>query len=433
MNNSAAVLVAFNFPPLNVVASQRAARMARELLNRYDHVYVLRLSPEGLSPSFVDPDYSRDLLEHPNLHCIDVRPLFDRRGFSADQSLIHRVAGSLLIRVLCSPGADWIPSLNRALAAVPESLQVKVVIATGPPFVSFISALRWADGRSAPTILDYRDLWSRNPVAKYPKLARALINRWLERPINRAATIMTTVSEGCRDVLLRDDPGVPIRLLMNVPDLAYCQYFESIAQTCDPASAILGDGVLNITFTGQVYEHCTFAPLLRAISQLADAMRRRVMVHYYGSCSEMVVNEFKEHGLRDCLNDHGMVPKEAAIRALYGSHILLSLVHASETAVDPSITGLVTTKIFDYLLVNKPIFNIGPPEAELNRFARQIGCQMFHSFISSDIESMTVFLKSALNGQMVDTSNSQKLQIPDFGADFNRILDEVEIMVESRF
>lgn len=406
--------------------------MARELLNRYGNVYVLRLSPEGLSPSFVDLDYCRDLLEHPNLRCINVRPLFNRRGFSADQSLIHRLAGSLLIRMFCSPGADWVSALSAALETVPESLQVKLVIATGPPFVSFMTALRWANARSAPTILDYRDLWSRNPVGKYPKLARALVNRWLERPLNREATILTTVSEGCRDILLRDDVGTPIHLLMNVPDLAYRHYFESIGQICEPASAIMSDSVLNITFTGQVYEHCTFAPLLRAIQLLPDAMRRRVTVHYYGGCSAMVVKEFREYELGNCLNDHGMVSKENAIRALYGAHILLSLVHDSDTAVDPSITGLVTTKIFDYLLVNKPILNIGPPEAEVNRFARQIGAEMFHSFISSDVGSMAAFLKSAFDGQIAKTPTSQKLQIPDFASDFNRILDEVECKVDSQ-
>ncbi len=428
MENFAAILVAFNFPPINLVASQRALRMARVLLGRYSKVYILRLNPVGLEESFLDYEYGKDILDHPNLECLDVDLMFNQRGLNKKKFLFHRLIGGLITRIFCGPGLDWIPSLRLALNKIPESVPIKVVIATGPPFITFKPILSWALNRSAPVILDYRDLWSKNPIARYTKISRFFVNRFIERQVNRSAALLTTVSNGCRDRILGDNVNLKVRILMNVPDSDYRNYFSVISEEYFSKALTEKNEVIRIVFSGQVYSHCTFAPILAAIVRLPMELRKLINIHYYGSCSKMVIKEFNAYKLSECLFDHGMVSKENSIKGILSADILLSLVHTESVSEDSSVTGLMTTKIFDYFLSGKPVLSIGPPDTDINRFAINIGYHRigFHSFIAKDTTAITDFLLSVLISKPNQSVTQPLIEMPDFSSHFHQILLEAE-------
>ena len=426
---TAAVLVAFHFPPLNVVAAQRGLRLARTLLDRYDRVYVVRQDWRQLAPSVLDHEFAKDVLENPRLVCIDSQPLLARRGYSASPSLIHRLVGGVFTRLLCSPGFDWIPALSRALESLSPSIDFKVVVASGPPFVPFAACVRWAARRHIPLILDYRDLWSRNPISRFPWIARLLVNRFLERPINRAATLATTVSHGCKAMIERDATIAPVRVLLNSPDASYRLFVGNIAAAKARSGGKAGRdrfAPFRLVFTGQVYPHCTFAPVIRALLQLPKDILERLEVHYFGGCSAMVRREFDRFGADGFLVDHGMVSKAESIEAILDADLLLSLVHTEEKSSDPSVSGLMTTKIYDYFLSGGPILNIGPFDSEVNRFAGDIGYTPFHSFVASDTTGLCRFLQGAIDGEGLQSLEPCSLEMTDFSSDFRAILSDTE-------
>src|SRR5205085_4957034 len=129
---------------------------------------------------------------------------------------------------LCGPGIDWIRPLRRGLDAIPQSAEVRIVLATGPPFITFGTAARFGALRRARVILDYRDLWTSNPHAPYPAIAKALVNALIARRVSGAATLITTVSEGCRQSLLANGTHVPVRVLYNSPDRAYLSHYRDV-------------------------------------------------------------------------------------------------------------------------------------------------------------------------------------------------------------
>ncbi len=426
---TAAVLVAFHFPPLNVVAAQRGLRLARTLLDRYDTVYVVRQDWRQLATSVLDHEFAKGVLENPRLVCIDSQPMLARRGYSASPSLIHRLVGGVFTRLLCGPGVDWIPAISGALESLSPSIDIRMVVASGPPFVPFVACLRWAGRRRIPVILDYRDLWSRNPISRFPWMARLLVNRFVERRINRAATLMTTVSHGCKAMIERDAKIAPVRVLLNSPDASYRQFVSNIAATKARSDGEPGRDRLapfRLVFTGQVYPHCTFAPVIHAALQLPGDILGRLEVHYFGGCSAMVRREFDRFGIGDLLVDHGMVSKAEAVAAILEADLLLSLVHAGEKSPDPSVSGLMTTKVYDYFLSGGPILNIGPFDAEVNRFAVDIGYTPFHSFVASDTKGLVSFLRDAIDGEGLRSLEPCSLEMPDFTTDFQVILTEAE-------
>src|SRR6476660_4096226 len=155
-----AVLVAQQFLPLNVVASQRALRMARTLLGRFERVYVFFRDTSSMAPEFLDRQYGSDVLEDPRLLAVPVRPLLNWYGYGVQNSPLQKLVGGVATRFLCGHGVDWIPSLRHAFARISDSEPVRLVLATGLPFIPFMAAIRFAAVRRAPTILDYRDLWT---------------------------------------------------------------------------------------------------------------------------------------------------------------------------------------------------------------------------------------------------------------------------------
>ena len=425
MPGDCAVLVAQDFLPLNVVSAQRALRMSRALLNRYARLYVVCRDSRSLDPSFLDHEYGKDVLQNPRLVRLDTTPILRHYGYGAARSAVQRLVGGVATRAFCGPGLDWIPAVRGALRRIPATEAIGLTVATGPPFITFNTVARWADSRRSPTVLDYRDLWTANPQAPYPRLSRGLVNRWFERPANRRAALLTTVSEGCKAMLGPHAEGIPIRVLYNAPDRAYLQHYRDIVDECrrNGGANRHAPGSLQVVFTGQVYSGCTFAPFLQAMATLPRAKAEQIVVHYYGDASALARREFQQFNFAQSLVDHGRVSKDDSLRAILGANLLLSLIHTDRISTNPAVTGLMTTKVYDYLLSGRPILNIGPVNAEAIALAAEGGSRVFHNLTADDRGGLTGFLERALSNQ-VNASEPLSVSLPDFESQLDLILDE---------
>jgi peptidoglycan/xylan/chitin deacetylase (PgdA/CDA1 family) len=306
---------------------------------------------------------------------------------------------------------------------------VRVVIATGPPFIPFGAVASWTTRRSVPLILDYRDLWTANPHGDWTRAARAAVGWLFERRTNRRARVITTVSAGCATMLSAGTPEVPVRVLFNTPDQAYLDYFRTVVaevNTRDRQAKEAGPSLLHMVFAGQVYQGCTFAPVLKAVQALPDESWRRVRLHYYGASSALAQREFVQFGLGECLVDHGKVSKDESVRAICGADLLLSLIHTDRVARDPAVAGHMSTKVYDYFLSGIPILNIGPINADVNAFAASLRYAPFHSFPADDAAKLTQFLADAVAGRVLRPVPPLSVSLPRFESDLAEILGHVE-------
>lgn len=425
-----AVLVAQFFPPQNAVAAQRALRLARALLARYSKLYVVCLDTRELDPSYLDHEFGRDVLEDPRLVRLTSSPILKRYGYGARRnSLVHTVLGGIATRLFCGFGIDWIPAVRRALRDLDAAERVRVVIATGPPFIPFGAVATWAKNRAVPLILDYRDLWTANPHGEWSRAARAVVGRLFERRTNRRARVITTVSSGCATMLSAGTPEVPVRVLYNTPDQTYLSYFSQVVKDLGAEARPARDPAvepLRVVFAGQVYQGCTFAPVLKAVQALPPETWRRIRLHYYGASSALAQREFARYGLGECLVDHGKVSKDESVRAICGADLLLSLIHTDRVARDPAVAGHMSTKVFDYFLSGNPILNIGPINADVNTFAASLRYAPFHSFAADDTAALTTFLADAVAGTTLRPVPPLSVRLPRFESDLAEILGHVE-------
>jgi peptidoglycan/xylan/chitin deacetylase (PgdA/CDA1 family) len=306
---------------------------------------------------------------------------------------------------------------------------VRVVIATGPPFIPFGAVASWTTRRSVPLILDYRDLWTANPHGDWTRAARAAVGWLFERRTNRRARVITTVSAGCATMLSAGTPEVPVRVLFNTPDQAHLAYFRTVVddvRTRDRQAEEAGPSLLHMVFAGQVYQGCTFAPVLRALQALPPETWRQVRLHYYGASSALAQREFAQFGLGECLVDHGKVSKDESVRAICGADLLLSLIHTDRVARDPAVAGHMSTKVYDYFLSGIPILNIGPTNADVKAFAASIRYAPFHSFPAGDTTEIAGFLKNAVSGSTLHPVPPLSVSLPRFEDDLSEVLVHVE-------
>jgi hypothetical protein len=422
-----AVLVAQHFLPLNVVSAQRALRMVRTLLGRFERVYVMYGDTAIADPALLDHDYGSDVLTDPRLVRIAVRPVLTRYGYVPVTSRVQRLVGGVATRLLCSPGLDWMWPLHRALSDIPQAEEIRLVLATGPPFITFRSATRFAVARRAPLILDYRDLWTSNPHGRYPAVARSLVNQWIERPLNRAAAIVTTVSQGCRTWLVDNGGNARVRVLYNSPDPAYLDQYRNVVADWRQRRVEVADRArqrFRIVFTGHVHPTCTFVPVLKALTALPAAIRDRLEVHYYGDSSIVARTEFQQIDLSNLLTDHGAVSKDESLRAMLDADLLLSLIHTDRVSSDPAVTGHMSTKIYDYFLSGVPILNIGPVNAEVNQLAAEIGYRAFDSLPADDTAAIGRTIEQLVSAGRLRPREPFSVSLPRFDDGLSRIVDE---------
>lgn len=417
-----AILVSQYFPPFNIIASQRAMRMAATLLNNFECVYVVTLPTIDLPDGLLDLDFGKELLTDPRLKLVTVLPILTGYGDVKEKKLCHRLIGGFLTRLLCGPGVDWMPPLKKALLNIINQNNIKLIISTGQPFVTFYTVTKLAARNCIPCIIDYRDLWSQNPQFPYPGFARSLVRHTIEKQINKLATVVTTVSDGCAKSILDVQPLAKVEVLLNLPDKSYREKFKN-SENCSICSEF-DQNKLNVVLAGSVYEDCTCRLLVQALKAMPKEWRDRVIVHYYGLTGEIVVNDFRTQCLLNNLIDHGYVNKSEAIQVVKKADLLLSLVFDRPLYKQNPVNGIMTTKVFDYFLSGKPIINIGPQGADLNLFAERLGYTEFHSFESSQVYELAEFLINALQNLANFRKRRSCIDMPDFSQIFSLIIQK---------
>jgi hypothetical protein len=211
---------------------------------------------------------------------------------------------------------------------------------------------------------------------------------------------------------------------MNTPDELYTRWFQqqdtlAVDKSFDPLC-------LNIVLTGTIYMECTCKILIIALKLMPPVLRSRVRIHYFGASAKLIEGDFNDAGLREYFLDYGYVSKSVAIAAVKSADVLLSLVYDKENSRDSSaVLGLMTTKVFDYLLSGKPIINIGPLLSDVCILARESDYSEFHNFDLNQTNELSQFMATALCDLDKFRQRVSFAKLPDFSINFTQIIKDV--------
>jgi len=385
------LLLARSFPPTENIASVRTKNIAKHLSRLGWHVTVVTVDPRLL----VDPGDeagTRQLLACEGIERITTRhrlgnlvPGFVRVGLLGS---LRPVAGltRLLGRWLdVDSGYGWIrPVLKSCRRLQPGD--VDVIVASGPPYASFVAAEVLAKRLQCPFALDYRDPWTQSSYRWNRPRARSFR---AERRLVAGCSLITTVSpnlaEGFKQVF---GVGEKVHVLTNGFDP---EDLEGIRPTTFDHFALVYAGSFDPPPR-------VVTPLLRAI-KLARAKAGSMSpmrFHYYGRQSKHVIAEAHRLGVDQMIVDHGQVSRAEALSAVKGAGAVAVVTSVLEDSAHDA-RGIVTGKVFEALGLGAPILLVAPEGSDAAAIVEGTGGGRRSS--ASDVAGMASFLEAARAGR----------------------------------
>lgn len=263
---------------------------------------------------------------------------------SETRPLRSKVVNILKNTYLTTRDRDW---FLRATAAMKRQLageHFDCVYSTFPNEVNHVLA-RWVMGQGMADrwIADFRD-----PMFYQYHDAHNLRRLKRQHRIEREADLVTIVSEGARSKFRCE--GVAEEKLICIPN-GFDP--EDAAQTVGTPT----DGMLRIFYAGTLYAgRRDFSVVFQAISELHReglVEPERIRFEYAGNEWPVMRSFAEQYGLTDCCINHGFIPRSRVLELLGEADCTAVCTHNTKTD-----QGVVTGKVFELLLVGKPIVTV---------------------------------------------------------------------------
>ncbi|MGI9510037.1 MAG: glycosyltransferase, partial [Geminicoccaceae bacterium] len=239
--------------------------------------------------------------------------------------------------------ADWTFTLIPILFREIKAERPDVILVSGPPFSSFLSAALAGWWFDIPWIAEFRDRWADDPYVEQPAW-RHWIDHRLERALVRRAAGVVSVS-GVWSRFYAGKYGLPTETVMNGFDP------KDFSLDLDPPKGL----PLRLLHAGTIY------PGRRDPRPLFEAIRRRgfgkdeLCLSFYGRELGSVRELADDMGLSEIVETRDAIAYKDAIAMQKRTDVLLLMQWNN-----PADEGNVPAKIFEYLATNRQILGLGP-------------------------------------------------------------------------
>lgn len=366
------LLVTWHFPPVNTVAALRTGKFAEFLAGNGVQVKVVTVAKDSDDRSL---PLNSDHISVVETKFIDVdrwiNPVTILRRLKSALKSKTRIEASAARQTTASgeekPAArkpkawtslsdlyealflfpdkyvGWLFRLYPALVREIRQFQPDVIVASGPPFTSFVATALASKRTGTPWIAEFRDRWMDDPYADWP-LWRRRFDHWFERKILGTASAITTVSP-------RWQPYFEEKFLQPVG--TFLNGFDPENFTHDPIPSPEGLP-LQIMHMGRCYpERRDPSPLFKALRD-GDFTPDEVQFQFYGWDLDYVARRAREYRVEDFVQILNPVPFNQSIAMQKGGDVLLLM--QWNNAAD---AGNIPAKLFEYFAARRPIIAVG--------------------------------------------------------------------------
>ncbi len=356
------LMISYFAPPYNIPSAVRIGKFAKFLPELGWDPILLTVKDLGF--------YQKDEEQFSNLNELEIirteslDPFrFLNKMKKQDSKNIHRSKENLTNKIKSLFPIDekigWMPFCLNAGKKIIKTHKIDAIFCTiGGTNHHAISAYKLAKRFSKPLIVDIRDLWADHPFSKQYFYNKILNNYW-ERRVLRFATKIVVVTEGQKRFLLEK-----YDFLRNKIELITNGHDEE--DLLDPETIDISNDHLTLTYAGSFYQNITPSDIYNAVKNIKA---EKIKIQFIGDFRNnfwRLKKDFEKKKPRSIqVEVISRKNKQALSRYLHRSDILMIFLPNGK-----EYEGILTTKLFDYLLYKKPILSFCPPKGELASFIK---------------------------------------------------------------
>lgn len=363
------LLVSVFFYPQNAIATLRVGQWAKYWSEQGHDVTVLTTQKY---PFMVNCDYNYILPNRIKIVEVPYLPRYFRTTKSSiptpqegstrlnESHIIARIKRSTkTLRTMLGAFFDiytlWIFPAKRAGTVLVSTEKFDLIISSfSPSAAHIVASYLKKKAQHSIWIADYRDLWTDNHLSRASWVFRK-IGEAIEKKVIAKADILTTVSHPLAKILQDKFPNIPTYTIENGFD---SQEFPKWKETLKHQVLQIHFPII-ISYTGTIYPGKRDPePLFKAISELiqeGDITTAQIQVHFFGNNLYEVNKILKKTPIyTPFVTLFGMRTRQEALQAQKNSTLLLFLEWN-----DPSAKGVLTGKLFEYLVSGKAILAVG--------------------------------------------------------------------------
>ncbi len=367
--------ISYFYPPMGGPAVFRNLKVVKYLSEAGAIIDVLcPAEPEYLyrDPALEGEFRQRKLIRTTSL---DLMSIFTKVGSKArlDTKKLYLGTSEKLKRIVRSAmfiddKIGWVPSLIKAgQAAMKEETYDLIYVSCGP-FSASLGAYYLSKQSGVPYVIDYRDYWTLlDDYQIYLTPLHKLLARKWEKKILAGAKLVVTATRGI-GMGLAQSFGAPIQekqfTLYNGWDEADFEALETIPKDAPE---------YEIAYFGAIYARRSLKSFFRAVRELRDrqVLPEKTIIRLYGDYFVETYQEIEASAIKEMVEIVPQLGHRQALQKMKIASLLLLLINSD------SPFGTLTSKVFEYLRLQKPILALIPAHKE----AAELLTRCHHNYI----------------------------------------------------
>ena len=256
------------------------------------------------------------------------------------------------------PKVFWVNSSVKFLQKYLNLNKVDAIISTGPPHSMHLIAQKLHKKNKLKWIADFRDPWT--DLYYYKDFSEQSFakkkNKILEKSVLKNADCVLTVSES-----LKEQFSINARRVEVITN-GYDNEIRSAEDT-------VLDKLFTISYIGLLPKQSNpklFFKVLQELCSQNEDFKNDLKLNFIGDISDDVRVEVLKNNLEKNTSFKGYVDHEKAIEFQNKAQVLLLLIPNIEKS-----KGILTGKLFEYLIAKRPILAIGPEDGDLAEILKE--------------------------------------------------------------
>ncbi len=362
------LVISYEFPPVGGAGVQRAAKFVKYLpMHGWQASVVTAKNP---SVPVKDPTLSEELPDDLIVRrAKSWEPAYRVKSLVADaESKTNRPSitrwmkrwakRSALFFLQPDPQILWAPQAIRAASALLREMPHQAILATAPPFTSFLIGRHLSRRFRIPLVLDYRDEWDLSNRHRENRDITALSNKVQQRMqagvLRAASSVLTTTlasADAIRALCHQAGTAATVDCIYNGYDPGDFRAAET--RPAEPRRKY------RLVYVGTLWNLTSVEPLVRAVERLdreSPELASRLELVFAGRRTEAQSRLLERLEGTSCeWTDAGYVDHAAAVRLMQSADGLCLLL--SDNADSARV---VPAKVFEYMAASRPILAIAP-------------------------------------------------------------------------